>query len=88
MAIWQLEIPPGVPAQKFTVKLYPNGRIASPDSDRTWSIEDGKLVMLLPDNNAPNGMWRNAVQISEDGKSCTGSNNRGTKIVGKRIFPD
>jgi hypothetical protein len=88
VAIWEMQIPPGPSSRQLNKKLYSNGRSGSPESNSTWTIQHGKLIIVEPSPTAPGGAWQNVAQLSADGRFCQGKNNSGTQIVGKRIFPE
>jgi hypothetical protein len=88
VAIWEMQIPPGSSPRQMTKKLYSNGRSGGPESNSTWTIQHGKLIIVEPSPTAPGGAWQNVAQLSADGRFCQGKNNSGTQIVGRRIYPE
>lgn len=65
-----------------TIKFYENGRLGSPDSLNTWTLDGNTLVLCWYDHRAPNWVWVDTCTLDKEGKSFEGQNQKGTSIRG------
>ena len=82
---WAHQVGTGKDAARSTFKLYSNGKINSPDSRNTWHIKNGLLTLAWQNANAPGGKWEDVCNLSSDGKSYSGKNNKGIAINGVKL---
>jgi hypothetical protein len=85
VATWVHQIGNGKEALRSTFKLYSNGKINSPEARDTWVIKNGLIILTWPNADAPGGAWKDVCNLSSDGKSYSGKNNKGTPIYGVKI---
>ncbi len=67
------------------IRLYSNGRIDNPNGRNTWRLQGRILTLRWQDPEAPGGAWVDICQLSQDGQTFKGKNQKGTDILGKRI---
>ena len=71
--------------RRQTLKLYSNGRIDGPDGRGTWEAKGRILILTFPDPRAPGGQWKDVCNVSSDGKSYIGKNQRGFTLRGRKL---
>lgn len=49
----------------------------------TWTLNDTHLILMSSATNAPGGFWVDTLQLTDDGISCSGSNQLGAKFQAK-----
>lgn len=64
------------------IKLLPDGKINTPDSKSTWTLEGNTLFITQPNADAPTGAWLDECYVAADGRSYIGRNQSGTIIRG------
>ena len=67
---------------KHEIKLLPNGKLNTPDSKATWTVEGNTLFITQPNKDAPTGAWLDECYVTADGKSYIGRNQAGMVIRG------
>jgi predicted Ser/Thr protein kinase len=68
------------------VQFFSNGHLNAPDGPNTWVLHGGRnLVLRWPNKAAPGGAWLDTCKISNDGRTYTGKNQKGTPIKGTTV---
>jgi hypothetical protein len=72
--------------QLAPLRFYSNGRIESEDSLNTWSlIGDTLSLCWYVQSGPPFGVWVDSCELTRNGKSYRGTNQRGDRIVGEKL---
>jgi|GEM_PF-2463817 len=65
------------------IEFYSNGRLQSPDSLNTWTLDGDKLTLCWYSLQSPTGVWVDSCTLAKDGQSFQGQNQKGVVISGE-----
>lgn len=67
------------------IQFLANGHIDQIDSKVTWSLDGNILTMRWINPAAPGGAWIDTCEVSRDGSTYLGKNQKGHKISGEYV---
>jgi len=65
--------------------FYANGKLNDPMSDDSWSYNGGRLILRWSDKDAPGGYWVDTCRLDPDGRSYSGTNQKGGQVSGTYV---
>jgi uncharacterized caspase-like protein len=65
--------------------LHANGKINNPRGNDTWTFDGTTLVLRWANKQAPGGFWIDTCNVSPNGKTYRGANQKGLVITGEKV---
>ena len=71
----------------YDIFFESTGEITGTKGEAKWELKRDELLMKWKDARAPDGFWVDKVKLAADGRSYSGVNQTGRKILGRRVTP-
>jgi arabinan endo-1,5-alpha-L-arabinosidase len=71
----------------YDIFFESTGEITGTKGEAKWELDGQEMLMKWKDERAPNGYWVDRVKLAADGRTYSGTNQSGRKILGRRLTP-